>query len=446
MPAVIAPEALLASLDPRTPLLLEHGVECTLGELLAQAAALAPRFAGASACINLCERRPEFMAAWLGALLAGCPTLLPASRAAEAVAAVRALHPGAVLLQDEDLAAVRAARSLPAPPAAALVIPGGRLLMIGFTSGSTGEPSAHPKTWGSVHGHTRHNAAAIRAALPASLHAAVPTVVGTVPSQHMYGMELTVLLPLLAGLRLHAARPLLPQDVADVLAEAPAPRVLVSTPAHLRAIVSAGIALPRTAVTVSATAPLDAALAREVEALTGGVLVEMFGSTETCILGSRRTATESDWHGYEGVAFRPDEAGAAVAAPWFDAPQRLQDRVELPSPGRFRLVGRSSDMVDVAGKRASLAELTARVLAIQGVQDAVVFQPDTGPGLVRRLAALVVAPGLDAAAIRAALAQGIDPVFMPRPLLLLPSLPRTAAGKLPRATLLATLAAHATRV
>jgi acyl-coenzyme A synthetase/AMP-(fatty) acid ligase len=109
-------------------------------------------------------------------------------------------------------------------------------------------------------------------------------------------------------------------------------------------------------------------------------------------------------------------------------------------------------MVDVAGKRASLAELTARVLAIAGVQDAVVFQPDAQPGLVQRLAALVVAPGLDAATLRAALRPALDPAFMPRPLLLVDALPRTPAGKLPRAALHAALAAsvaapdaHATR-
>jgi acyl-coenzyme A synthetase/AMP-(fatty) acid ligase len=439
--ALVAPESLLGSLQTCAPVLLEDGRTVTVGTLLAQAAALGPQLTGASACINLCERRPEFLTAWAAALLAGCPTLLPSSRAPEAVAAVQALHPGAVIIQDEDLAAGRAAEALPPPPAAALHVPGQRLLMIGFTSGSTGTPSSHRKSWRSVQGHTRQNAAAIRSAIPPDQAAAVATIIGTVPSQHMYGMELTVLLPLLAGFCLHSARPLLPQDIADVVAEAPEPRVLVSTPAHLRALVQAGIALPRVAVTVSATAPLDAALAREVEALTGGVLVEMFGSTETCILGARRTALEGDWHAYEGVTLVPDEAGTGVTAPWFDAPQRLQDLVELPSPGRFRLVGRSSDMVDVAGKRASLAELTARVLAIAGVQDAVVFQPDAQAGLVRRLAALVVAPGLDAATLRAALRPALDPAFMPRPLLLVDALPRNAAGKLPRAALHAALAA-----
>ena len=56
---------------------------------------------------------------------------------------------------------------------------------------------------------------------------------------------------------------------------------------------------------------------------------------------------------------------------------------------------------------------------------------------MRRTAALVVAPGLDEAAILAALRIGIDPVFLPRPLRRVTALPRNETGKLPRAALLA---------
>lgn len=470
MRAPLPPEAVLGALDPAAPLLLEPGRESSCGELLARAARVARALAGSDACINLCERREHFLVAWLGALLRGCPTLMPPSRAPQVVASVQALHACARTLEDADVLALAPPAGAPlAPPAdAALRVPGARLLMIGYTSGSTGQPAAHAKTWGSVLASTRANEDAILHALAdvmgdamgnaaadtvgeamrATLAAgqARPTIVGTVPSQHMYGMELTVLLPLLAGWRLHGARPLLPQDVAVALAQAPAPRVLVSTPAHLRAIVASGVALPEVAVTISATAPLDAALAGEVERMTRGTLLEMFGSTETCIFAARRTAREQDWRAYDGLRFTPGESGTLVEAPWFARPQQLQDILDVPAPGRFRLLGRNSDLVDVAGKRASLAELTARMLAIPGVRDAAVFQPDAPAGdtsLVRRLAALVVAPGLDAARIRAALGQGMDPVFMPRPLLLVEALPRTEAGKLPRAALLAALAAHA---
>ncbi|MFZ0007102.1 MAG: AMP-ligase, partial [Steroidobacteraceae bacterium] len=58
-----------------------------------------------------------------------------------------------------------------------------------------------------------------------------------------------------------------------------------------------------------------------------------------------------------------------------------------------------------------------------------------------RVAACVVAPGLTSAHILAVLRERIDPVFLPRPLLLVASLPRTAAGKLPQEALRALAAA-----
>jgi len=55
---------------------------------------------------------------------------------------------------------------------------------------------------------------------------------------------------------------------------------------------------------------------------------------------------------------------------------------------------------------------------------------------VTRVAALVVAPGLDAAAVTEQLRRRIDPVFLPRPLLFVDSLPRNDTGKLPHDALL----------
>jgi acyl-coenzyme A synthetase/AMP-(fatty) acid ligase len=68
------------------------------------------------------------------------------------------------------------------------------------------------------------------------------------------------------------------------------------------------------------------------------------------------------------------------------------------------------------------------------------LEPDPANG-VRRLAALVVAPALDEARILAILREGIDPVFLPRPLRRVAALPRNATGKLPRDALLAALRA-----
>jgi acyl-coenzyme A synthetase/AMP-(fatty) acid ligase len=55
---------------------------------------------------------------------------------------------------------------------------------------------------------------------------------------------------------------------------------------------------------------------------------------------------------------------------------------------------------------------------------------------VQRVAAAVVAPTLSAAQVLNAMAQGVDPAFLPRPLLLVPELPRNELGKTARAQLL----------
>jgi acyl-coenzyme A synthetase/AMP-(fatty) acid ligase len=171
-------------------------------------------------------------------------------------------------------------------------------------------------------------------------------------------------------------------------------------------------------------------------------LLEMFGSTETCVIATRLTARESAWRLYPGVTLEPAADHAWVRAPWFDQPTRLQDVVELGAEGRMLLRGRNVDMIEIAGKRASLSDLTRRLLAIPGVRDAVVFQPSDaeaeaqGVARVQRVAAAVVAPGLTAQDILAELARGVDPAFLPRPLLLLPALPRNELGKTARAQLL----------
>ena len=84
-----------------------------------------------------------------------------------------------------------------------------------------------------------------------------------------------------------------------------------------------------------------------------------------------------------------------------------------------------------------MGDLTRRLLAIPGVVDGVVLQLESSEAKgVARVAALVVAPGLEEAAILAALRQGIDPVFLPRPLKRVAALPRSETGKLPRTELL----------
>ncbi len=206
---------------------------------------------------------------------------------------------------------------------------------------------------------------------------------------------------------------------------------------HLRALVESGIKLPPLAGIVTATAPLPQALAAAAEQTFGCEVREMFGSTETCVIAHRRTARDDFWQCYPGVHLQPQPDGTLVVAPHLPAPVALADLVELRGEGRFKLCGRQSDLLEIAGKRASLGDLTRRLLAVPGVIDGAMLQLDacdvTG---VRRIAALAVAPGLEAAAILDALRQSVDPIFLPRRLRIVDALPRNDTGKLPREALL----------
>ena len=68
-----------------------------------------------------------------------------------------------------------------------------------------------------------------------------------------------------------------------------------------------------------------------------------------------------------------------------------------------------------------------------GVNDGAFFLPDTGvDGREARLTAFVVAPGMSREQLLEILRNKIDAVFLPRPLYIVPSLPRNDTGKLPR--------------
>lgn len=426
---------LWAPADTRRPIAWREGKCVTLGEFARHVAALAQRLPAGSAMLDLCDDRYRFLVAYATALSTGQTVLLPHTRAEQVVGDVERAHRGSYRCTDDMVSAALQDCSVDASRVNSRMA-AAHVAMIGFTSGSTGQSKTFPKLWRSVAGSNACNAAAIRQALQIAA-ADVPWIVATVPPQHMYGMELSILLPLIGGMAVHSGRPLFPADIAQALAEIPEPRVLVSTPVHLRALVESSQEFPHVALIVSATAPLDAALAAAAEKKLGGRLLEMFGSTETCVFASRHTAVDPWWKLYPGVSLQPTAESTRVNAPWFVAPMQLQDLVELRGGDEFRVHGRNTDLIEVAGKRASLSDLTRRLQAIAGVKDAVVFQPEQeAVGTIRRVAALVVAPGLNAKQIVERLAPSVDSAFIPRPLVIVDALPRNELGKLPLGALM----------
>ena len=413
---------------------------------VAHAAMLLP---ASGSAVNLCENRYLFIVGFCAAASRGHPTLLPSSRAPQAIADVRLAHPGSYLLGDQQTCDTHAGMiRLPEfgsytqqtlLSCASIQLSHTQVAAIGFTSGSTGVPKPNIKTWGNFRIGSVLNIEVLTSAL-GLVEGQTANVLATVPAQHMYGMELSVLLPLFGPFSMHVGRPFFPADIAAELASLPAPRILVTTPVHLHALLRESLELPQIAAIVSATAPLSRELAHAVEKRYQTPVIEMFGSTETCVIAHRRTANDVDWQSYKSVELSPQPDGTLVNAAHLSAPIQLQDIVELRPNGRFRLCGRNADLLEIAGKRASLADLTRRLQSLEGVEDAVVFQLEPGSGSeVGRIAALAVAPGRSDKELLALLRQAIDPLFLPRPLRLVDRLPRNETGKLPREALLAAL-------
>ena len=435
----VSPAALplLADADVSRIFSWRDGKPVTAGEFLDEVCALAARLPSARHVVNLCDDRYRFTVAFCAATVTGQTNLLPGTRTPQAITETLAAYPDSYVLAEHALDPAPARQFvlpeiLRAGNASMPTLPPDRVVAIAFTSGSTGIPKANPKTWGAVCASSSCNAAAV-------CKDGVPYIVATVPPQHMYGLELSVLLPLRSRAAIHSGQPFFPADIARALAQVPAPRMLVTTPHHLRALLRADIALPALDAIVSATAPLDAQLADAAEIRYSTHVIELFGSTETCVIARRRAARDEPWGLYPGVSLHPQPDGTLVDAPYFPAPTLLHDIVELLPDRGFRLCGRNGDLLEIAGKRASLADLNRRLLAIPGVRDGAIFQLDADAVGVRRLAALIVAPGMDVGKILDALRAGVDPVFLPRPLKIVDTLPRNAAGKLPRAALLVAL-------
>ncbi len=436
---------LLFAQPPQRALAFGGGRQIDAAHFITDVRAAAASLPSGRYAVNLCEDRYWFLVAFCAVVLRGQTNLLPPSRAPAVIVETMARYADSYCVADAKTCAMceeppecHHLSQISAMPSRELdwpTLPGSQIVAIGFTSGSTGQPTATPKSWRSFCASTQRNHDLLRACL--GMNSEPASIIATVPPQHMYGMELSILLPLLGDFAVHAGRPFFPGEIVHALNDAPAPRVLVTTPVHLRTLIASGLELPPLAAIVSATAPLPVELAQAAEAHCHAPVLEVFGSTETCVIAHRRTATEAEWNLYDGVRLQPQPDGTLVDADWFEVPVLLQDIVELLPDHRFVLRGRNADLLEIAGKRASLGDLTRRLLAIPGVEDGVIFQSEElHASGVRRIAALAVAPDLTETQLLDALRRVVDPVFLPRPLRRVAHLPRNETGKLPRAALL----------
>lgn len=433
----------------------QHGTAITARQFLADAHHLAAALPAGQHVLNICTDRYRFAVGMAAALLTGKISLLPPALTAEMVRQMHAIAPDVFCLTERneplELAQFDCAAALSTAPRSSLSadaadpfhipgIPATQKAAIVFTSGSTGQPVGHPKSWGRLVQSVKAEARRLKLA-----DALPPNIVATVPPQHMFGLESTMLLALQSGGAFSASHPFFPADICEALAAVPQPRMLVTTPFHLNVLLRSGLEVPSVQLVLSATAPLAPQLAVAAEAELDAPVMEIYGSTETGQIASRRTAETIEWRLFPDVALHVANGQSWASGGHIEQAMPMGDELELLGDERFLLHGRTADLINIAGKRSSLGYLNHQLNAVPGVVDGAFFMPDDVPGEgleLARLMAFAVAPDLDVAAVLKVLRERIDAIFIPRPLILLDELPRNHTGKLPRETLAALARKH----
>jgi len=292
--------------EPDTLVAIGGAGERTLADLLRDAGAIArslpPKPQPGDEVLLSCEDRYWFTAGLFGAWLAGFGVALPPNTQPETIRLLAARPTTKTFLHDGKDGSERDVRSLVArsPGAAArpLVIEPSRHLVTVYSSGSTGPHQACPKTASQILGE---------AALQVHLFGVKRSdrVLATVPAHHIYGLLFSVLVPMTAGAAFVRTSPLHAEAVA---AEARANRanLLVTVPAHLRALSCLGKEEFSFRLLFSSGGPLDDATAEKISLLCPAAF-EILGSSETGGIATRRVASGLGWHPLQWVLVEPGE-------------------------------------------------------------------------------------------------------------------------------------------
>jgi acyl-CoA synthetase (AMP-forming)/AMP-acid ligase II len=227
---------------------------------------------------------------------------------------------------------------------------------------------------------------------------------GVVPVSHSYGFS-NLLTPLIArGVPMVVSRDSTPRAVLTDLALTGA-TVFPGTPAFYQAFCDTRDfpPLPKLRLCISAGAPLSSAVAKKFLEKFNQPIHSFYGASECGGICYDRCGTMFE----DGLVGQPIEdvqvellhpiesasqirvRSVAVSDGYFPEAddQKLGNGVFVPDDllarhdSALKIVGRISDVINVAGKKVNPAEVEAHLLSFQGVRQAVVFGRPTGEGL-----------------------------------------------------------------
>ena len=227
---------------------------------------------------------------------------------------------------------------------------------------------------------------------------------GVIPVSHSYGFS-NLLTPLIArGVPMVVSQDRTPRGVLADLARTGA-TVFPGTPAFYQAFCDIGDVPPlqKLRLCISAGAPLSSAVAKKFfekfnqpihsfygASECGGICYDRHGTTfEDGLVGQPMQGVEVELIDPMESASQIRVRSAAVSDGYFPEPndQKLGNGVFLPDDllerhdSALKIVGRISDVINVAGKKVNPAEVEAHLLSFKGVRQAVVFGRSTSAGL-----------------------------------------------------------------
>lgn len=306
-----------------------------------------------------------------------------------------------------------------------------RTMLSLFTGGSTGKPKKWQKTARNLFGEA--------AFLVDSFGISDgDLILSTVPPRHIYGLLFSVLVPYIAGARVISEMATFPNEIAAAVDRHSA-TVLVSVPIHYRVLKAAEFRMPSLKAAFSSAGALAGEDADYFYSRTGIAVNEIYGSTETGGVATRRLSLgEQAWKPFDNVRCRIEKSILKVKSDFIspDLPRdrdgffKTADRVRREGAG-FVLLGRADDIVKVAGKRVDLAEIQQVIKKIPGVTDARIFAFRSKNARQNEIAA-IVAGGIEEAGLRAGISRVLEPHCVPRLIKIVRKLPTLPTGKLDR--------------
>ena len=278
-----------------------------------------------------------------------------------------------------------------------------------------------------------------------------------IPISHSYGFS-NLLTPLIArGVAMVVSRDRTPRAVLTDLARTGA-TVFPGTPVFYQAFCEMNdvFTLPRVRLFISAGAPLSGAVAQKFfekfkqpihsfygASECGGICYDRDGTTfEDGFVGRPMQGVEVEFVEPTASVSQIRVRSGAVSDTYFPEPdeQKLGSGAFVPDDllarhnSALRIVGRVSDMINVAGKKVNPAEVEAYLTRFEGVRQAVVFGCSTGAGLRNEeVAACVLAsPQISENDLLRFCRAGLSPWQVPKRIFILDAFPANERGKISR--------------